>query len=56
MVDENKRNQNEEKFGSWEALPGGGRRYTYEVKGRRGWRAVYMKEVNESETTVRFAQ
>lgn len=31
-----KRRQNERKFGYWEPLPGGGRRYWYEVAGRGG--------------------
>jgi hypothetical protein len=48
--------QNEKKFGSWEALPGGGRRYRLEVAGRLGWRARYLKEVDANENTVRFWQ
>jgi hypothetical protein len=55
-MDEQKRRQNEKKFGSWEELPGGGRRYWYEVKGRRGWKARYVKEVDADETTLRFYQ
>lgn len=50
------RAQNEKKFGSWEELPGGGRRYWLEVSGRQGWRARYLKEVDASETTLRFWQ
>jgi hypothetical protein len=56
MLDERKRQQNERKFGSWKELPRGGRRYEYEVKGRHGWRAVYVKEVDASEVTIRFLQ
>jgi hypothetical protein len=56
MLDEHKRRQNERKFGSWEELRSGGRRYQYEVHGRHGWRAVYVKEVDVSEVTVRFLQ
>jgi hypothetical protein len=48
--------QNEKKFGHWEALPGGGRRYWLEVAGRLGWRARYLKAVDAHETTVRFWQ
>jgi hypothetical protein len=48
--------QNEKKFGSWEDLPGGGRRYRLDVAGRFGWRARYLKEVDAGETTVRFWQ
>jgi hypothetical protein len=50
------RQQNEKKFGQWEELPGGGRRYRLEVTGRLGWLARYFKEVNSDETTVRFWQ
>jgi hypothetical protein len=48
------RSQNEKKFGRWEELPGGGRRYRLDVDGRLGWRARYLKEVDAQETTLRF--
>jgi hypothetical protein len=48
--------QNEKKFGNWENLPGGGRRYRLEVSGRLGWLARYLKEVDANETTLRFWQ
>jgi len=51
-----KRFQNERKFGRWEDLPDGGRRYSYEVVGRVGWKARYVKEVDREEETVRFWQ
>ncbi len=51
-----KRRQNERKFGKWEILPGGGRRYWYEVVGRQDWKARYVKEVDENEKTLRFYQ
>lgn len=50
------RGQNEKKFGNWTDLPGGGRRYWLEVVGRIGWRARYLKEVDDQETTLRFWQ
>ncbi len=50
------RAQNERKFKRWEELPNGGRRYIREFAGRAGGRAVYIKEVDASEVTVRFAQ
>jgi hypothetical protein len=50
------RAQNERKFGRWEELPGGGRRYWLEVSGRSGRRACYRKEVDAAETTLRFWQ
>ncbi|HUZ06574.1 MAG TPA: hypothetical protein VMV89_03720 [Candidatus Paceibacterota bacterium] len=48
--------QNEKKFGSWEELRGGGRRYRLDVAGRLGWQARYLKEVDANETTLRFWQ
>ena len=50
------RGQNEKKFGNWDELPGGGRRYWLDVFGRLGWRARYTKEVDGNETTLRFWQ
>jgi hypothetical protein len=50
------RRQNENKFGHWDELPGGGRLYRLDVPGRLGWQARYLKEVNADETTVRFWQ
>jgi hypothetical protein len=50
------RGQNERKFGHWEELPDGARRYFREFVGRAGGRARYIKEVDAAETTTRFAQ
>ena len=50
------RTQNEKKFGSWEELPGDGRRYWLDVSGRSGWVARYLKEVDAKETTLKFWQ
>ena len=55
-MNEGKRRLNERKFGQWEELPGGGRRYWYEVQGHRGWRARYVKEVDAEEITTKFWQ
>jgi hypothetical protein len=55
-MSEQRRRQNEKKFGSWEELPNGGRRYWYEVTGRQGWKARYVKEVDAGEETLRFYQ
>jgi hypothetical protein len=55
-MNERKRRYNEKKFGSWEELPGGGRRYWLEVIGRSGWKAKYVKEVDAEERTIRFYQ
>jgi hypothetical protein len=48
--------QNEKKFGQWDELPDGKRRYWRDVMGRMGWRARYLKEVGADETTLRFWQ
>jgi hypothetical protein len=50
------RHQNERKFGQWDELPGGGRRYRMDVAGRLGWQARYFKEVDAEEATLRFWQ
>lgn len=50
------REQNERKFGHWEDLPNGGRKYWLDVQGRNGWRARYVKKVDSSETTTSFRQ
>jgi len=47
---------NEKKFPNWEELPDGGRKYWLEVKGKHGWKARYIKEVNALEETVKFRQ
>jgi hypothetical protein len=55
-MDAGKRAQNERKFWAWDELPDGGRRYWFDVKGRSGWRARYVKEVDANEATARFYQ
>ena len=50
------RAQNETKFGQWDELPGGGRRYRLDVAGRQGWLARYLKEVDANEMRLRFWQ
>lgn len=55
-MSQSKRRTNERKFGQWIELPDGGRRYWYDVLGRLGWKARYVKEVDAHEKTVRFYQ
>lgn len=50
------REQNEKKFRNWDELAEGGRRYWLDVVGRLGWRARYLKDVDDAETTLRFWQ
>ncbi|MCA9744058.1 MAG: hypothetical protein H6695_06590 [Deferribacteres bacterium] len=52
----NTRELNEKKFVNWDELSNGGRQYWYEVSGRRGWKARYVKEVDGSEKPVRYYQ
>ena len=47
-----RRQVNERKFGSWDVLPNGGRRYSLDVTGKHGWKARYVKE---STTTKVFS-
>ena len=56
MTLEDKRRLNERKFPTWENLPNGGRKYWLEVKGKHGWKARYVKEVDAMEETVKFYQ
>ncbi|MEK6582572.1 MAG: hypothetical protein AAB017_06400 [Nitrospirota bacterium] len=51
-----KRQLNERKFPNWENLSNGSRKYWLEVKGKHGWKARYVKEVNEMEETLKFYQ
>lgn len=50
------RSHNEKKFGRWEEMADGGRRYRLDVTGRLGWIGRYLKEVDADETTLRFWQ
>lgn len=52
----NKRKQNERKFINWKSTETDGRLYWYEVTGRMGWTARYIKEVDKNEKTLRFLQ
>ena len=56
MKGERKRKQNERKFGAWDELPNGRRRYFYEVQGRHDWLARYVKIVDASERKIKFYQ
>jgi len=51
-----KRRLNEKKFGQWAKLTDGGRKYFYELMGRGGWKARYVKEVDKNEVTIKFYQ
>ena len=55
-MDIQRRHNNERKFGNWRELSSGGRLYWYEVAGRSGWKARYVKEVDVEESTAKFYQ
>jgi hypothetical protein len=46
---------NEKKFSDWQENEIG-RLYWFEVEGRFGWRAKYLKQVDKEESTIRFWQ
>jgi len=52
----NKRKENERKFPNWKDLPDGSRTYWFEIEGRLGWKARYIKTVDKEETTLTFGQ
>lgn len=56
MVNLHHRRLNERKFEHWTDLPNGHRQYWYDVSGRSGWRARYIKLVNADEQTLQFYQ
>lgn len=49
-------NHEKRKARKGEELPDGGRLYRLEVRGRLGWHALYKKEVDAGEATIRFWQ
>ena len=51
-----KKLRNEKKFSQWVELPLDGRKYWHEVTGKFGFKARYVKEVDEREETIRFRQ
>ena len=50
------RSANEKKFSEWEATQNDGRLYWRKVHGRHGWYALYFKETDANEKTLRFWQ
>ena len=51
-----KRKKNESEYDKWTENEDGSRIYSFEIKGRLGWKALYLKEVNSEEITLRFWQ
>jgi hypothetical protein len=55
-MDSFKRKQNERDFGNWKEVSRAGRIYWFDVVGRNGGKARYVKEVNSMEVTIAFSQ
>jgi hypothetical protein len=55
-MDFKKRLDNEKKFTNWSELENGNRIYYFDIEGRYGWKARYIKEVDNNEITIRFYQ
>ena len=55
MMNLTKRKQNEKDFENWEETSFG-RKYWFDVLGRNGGKARYVKEVDSNEVTVEFRQ
>jgi hypothetical protein len=51
-----KRIQNEREFEFWNDLENGGRKYWFEIKGRMGGFARYIKVTDSQENTISFVQ
>ena len=51
-----KREKNEKEFDHWEELDNNGRKYWFDVKGKSGGSARYVKVVDTEENTVLFVQ
>ncbi len=51
-----KRQENEKKFTHWEDNKDDSRKYWFDVKGKMGWKARYIKIVDENEITLKFYQ
>jgi len=55
-LDFNKRQENEKKFPNCEELSDGSKMYWYEIEGRMGWKARYLKKVDGNDVTLSFWQ
>ncbi len=55
-MNEQKRKQNEREFDHWEDDANGNRKYWFDVKGKAGAIARYIKTVNKEEVTISFIQ
>ncbi|MDQ2721111.1 MAG: hypothetical protein M3Z26_15290 [Bacteroidota bacterium] len=55
-MDQQKRLSNEKQFEEWIEKIDGGRIYSFQISGKHGWIAKYLKETDADETTLKFWQ
>ncbi len=55
-MDNLKRLKNEKEFDKWEELPEGGRKYYFDIQGKHGGFARYVKITDIEEKTISFVQ
>ena len=51
-MNEKKRQKNEMQFTSWKEKEDGGRIYSFEIAGKFGWKAKYLKETDKEAPTM----
>jgi hypothetical protein len=56
VLNHKKRLENEKKYPNYKELPDGSRIYWFELTGKLGWKARYVKTVDVNETTLSFKQ
>ena len=55
-MNSDKRKKNEIEFDNWEDLPDGGRKYWFDIDGKHGGFARYLKTTDANEITITFVQ
>lgn len=55
-MNKKQRRKNEVEFESWVEKKDSGRIYSFEITGKLGWKAKYLKEVDGEEVTIKFWQ
>lgn len=55
-MNKKRRQKNETDFDLWIENEDGSRIYSFEIDGKLGWKAKYLKEVDSNEITLRFWQ
>ena len=55
-MNEKQRRKNEIQYEQWIEKEDGSRIYSFEIVGKSGWKARYLKEADVEEITIRFWQ